>query len=228
MPRLRMSFRPAPAPIRQPVAKLGGQPVWLDDPFWPISQASGRPMTFVGQFPIPGPELRMTYLFVTQDDRAVAETYAPDAGENALIVQPGGRIPRFLVGCATGDGPSLCRRGTTWAEMVPVELHVDLSALGGADGRALDEEIAWQEAERNGIFRDPPEHDRLPPRSYVGGKPLFWQVHVGVPGPWQFFFQIDGGEGWGDEPYALNFGGGTGYAFLSPDEKEGRFYWDCV
>lgn len=29
----------------------------------------------------------------------------------------------------------------------------------------------------------------------------------------------------GDEPYALSFGG-TGSAFLSPDENEGRFYWD--
>jgi hypothetical protein len=143
-------------------------------------------------------------------------------------VQPGGRIPRFRVGTATGDGPSLWRHGATWAEKVPVELHVDLSALSEADGRALDEEIAWQEAERNGIFRDPPEHDRLPSRSYVGGKPLFWQADAGVAEPWQFFYQLDGGEGWGDEPYALNFGGGSGYAFLSPDEKEGRFYWDCV
>ncbi len=193
-----MSFRPASALIRQPVAKLGGQPVWLDEPFWPASRAFGAQMTFVGQVPIPGPELRMTYLFVTQDDLAVAETYAPDAGENALIVQPGGRIPRFLVGSSTGDGPSLWRRGATWAEMVPVELHIDLSALGGADERALGEEIAWQEAERNGIFCDPPEHDRVPLRSYVGGKPLFWQAHVGVPEPWQFFFQLDGGEGWGD------------------------------
>jgi hypothetical protein len=168
----------------------------------------------------------MTYLFVTEDNWAVAETYAPDAGENALLVQPGGRIPRFLVGTATSTGPSLWRHGTTWAERVPVEFHVDLSVVSGADEQVLDAEIAGQEAERVRIFRDRPAHDRLPPRSYVGGKPLFWQPEIGVPEPWQFFFQLDGGEGWGDEPYALNFGGGTGYAFLSPDEHEGRFYWD--
>ncbi len=225
-PRLQMSFRPAAAPIRDVVAKLGGQPVWLDEPFWPTSQAFGTPMTFVGQFPISGPEPRMTYLFVTEDEWAVAETYDPDGGENAVIVQPGGRIPRFLAGTATTDGPSLWRHGATWAEKVPVEFHIDMSALCGADDRALEEEIAWNEAARNGIFRDPPQHGRLPPRSYVGGMPLFWQADVRVPGPWQFFFQLDGGEGWGDEPYALNFGGGTGYAFLSPDEKEGRFYCD--
>ena len=36
------------------------------------------------------------------------------------------------------------------------------------------------------------------------------------------------GTGIGGDAFALNFGGGTGYAFLSPDEREGRFYWDCV
>ncbi|WP_432825170.1 hypothetical protein [Dactylosporangium sp. CA-092794] len=46
---------------------------------------------------------------------------------------------------------------------------------------------------------------------------------------WRFFFQLDGGDGSGPEdPYALNFGGGTGYAFVSPDRREGRFFWDCV
>lgn len=223
-----MSFRPASAPIRRPVAKLGGQPVWLEAPVWPVSQSFATPMTFVGQFPIPGPSPRMTYLFVTEDDLATAETYAPDAGENALLVQPGGRIPRFLVGTAMSTGPSLWRHGATWAERVPVEFHVDLSVLSGADERVLDQEVAWQQGERDRIFRDRPEHDRLPPRSYVGGKPLFWQPEIGVPELWRFFFQLDDGEGWGDEPYALNFGGGTGYAFLSPDENEGRFYWDCV
>jgi hypothetical protein len=46
---------------------------------------------------------------------------------------------------------------------------------------------------------------------------------------WRFFFQLDGCEGWDDdEPYTLNFGGGTGYAFISEDGLEGRFYWNCV
>jgi hypothetical protein len=226
LPRLGMSFRPALMPIRDPVAKLGGQPVWLDEPFWPISWSFRTPMTFVGQFPIPGPELRMTYLFVTHDELATAETYDPEGGENALVVQPGGRIPPFLTGSATADGPSLWRHGATWAETVPVEFHVDLSPPSEADARAIDEEITWDDSLRDGMYRDPPKHDRIPLRSYIGGRPLFWQTDVGVTDAWRFFFQLDGGEGWGDEPYSLNFGGGTGYAFLSPDENEGRFYWD--
>ena len=30
------------------------------------------------------------------------------------------------------------------------------------------------------------------------------------------------------EPYALNFGGGTGYVCLSHAEREGKFLWDRV
>jgi hypothetical protein len=62
----------------------------------------------------------------------------------------------------------------------------------------------------------------------VGGRPKFFQPYIELAGDWRFFFQLDDCEGWGDDLYALNFGGGTGYAFLSPDEREGRFYWDCV
>lgn len=39
---------------------------------------------------------------------------------------------------------------------------------------------------------------------------------------------LDDAEGCGEDAYALDFGGGTGYAFLSADEREGRFLWDCV
>lgn len=40
-PRLAMTFRPAQVPITEPVAKLGGQPVWVDRAQWPLSQADG-------------------------------------------------------------------------------------------------------------------------------------------------------------------------------------------
>jgi hypothetical protein len=49
-----------------------------------------------------------------------------------------------------------------------------------------------------------------------------------MPAPWRFFFQLDGREGWDGGPCALNFGGGTRHAYLSHDEREGRFLWDCV
>jgi hypothetical protein len=63
-----MTWRSSVTPIDVATAKIGGQPVWLDEPFWPVSASSGAPMTFVGQFPLPGPEARMSNLFIAQDD----------------------------------------------------------------------------------------------------------------------------------------------------------------
>jgi hypothetical protein len=230
LPRLRMSFRPVPSPINDHQAKLGGQPVWLDEPFWPQSAILGSPMTFIGQFPIPGPAQAMAYLFLTDEDGTLG-TWDPEGGETALIVQPGGRVAGFLAGTPAATGPSLWRRGPQWTDRVPVELSVELSVLNDAERMALEADIAYQDAVRAETFADLPipDHDVLTPTSYVGGRPHFWQPQIQVSRSWLFFFQLDGCEDWeDDEPYALNFGGGTGYAFLSQDELEGRFYWDCI
>ncbi|MEH0830641.1 MULTISPECIES: hypothetical protein [unclassified Micromonospora] len=235
LPRLQMRLRPAEAPIHVPQAKLGGQPVWLRPPTWPLSRSLGTPMMFVGQIPIPGEPTSLAYLFVTDDPQGTAETFDAKAGENALLVQPGGRIPPFIDTTDTATGPSLWRRGMTWDERVGVELAVDLIPADPAAEATLDAEIARQEAERTGVLLDLPDAvdahaSALPSYSYVGGKAHLWQADPqGIPADWRFHFQLDGGEGHGpDDPYALNFGGGTGYGFLSPDLREGRFLWDCV
>ncbi|MEV4713261.1 hypothetical protein [Micromonospora sp. NPDC049374] len=235
LPRLQMRLRPVSAPIHAPRAKLGGQPVWLEPPTWPLSRSLGTPMMFVGQIPIPGEPASLAYLFVTDDPQCMAETFDAEAGENALLVQPGGRIPHFIVTTGTATGPSLWRRGMTWNEHVGVELAIDLVPPDPAAEASLDADIAPQEAERAGVLLDLPDADdapasALPPYSYVGGKAHLWQTDFQkVPADWRFHFQLDGGEGHGpDDPYALNFGGGTGYSFLSPDLREGRFFWDCV
>jgi hypothetical protein len=227
--RLKMSFRPSVAPIGGPVAKLGGDPIWLDEPFWPISSSLGTPMTFVGQFPLPGPLPRMGYLFITQDDDCTALTFEPDAGENALIVQPDGRRPSFLTGTPAATGPTLWRRGAQWTNRIPVELHIDLNPATDAAKSDFQRQVAHQDAERHGVILDDSEPDGSVCRSYLGGSPLCWQpTGIAIEAGWKFFFQLDGSEGWGDDLYALNFGGGTGYAYLSGDELEGRFRWDCV
>ncbi|GIJ34482.1 hypothetical protein Vse01_36300 [Micromonospora sediminimaris] len=230
MPRLEMSWRPSLTPIDNPVAKLGGLPVWLDEPFWPVSAQFGSPMTFIGQFPLPGPSLRMSYLFMTQDDESLAGTFEAEGGENALLVQPGGRVPSFVTGLATGTGPTLWRRGSQWTERVPVELHIDVHLPDEATASSFEREVAYQDAARRGVHFDADaDHGRVDCRSYVGGQPLLWQPWTtDLDASWRFFFQLDDAEGWGDDEYALNFGGGSGYAFLSEDQREGRFFWDCV
>ena len=92
-PRLGLSFRPAAEPITTPDAKLGGQPVWLEAPQWPLSRTDGAPMMFIGQFPVPRSDGRIAYLFMTAEDPGLRETWDSEAGENAVIIQPGGRVP---------------------------------------------------------------------------------------------------------------------------------------
>ena len=85
-----LEFVSADGPVREPVTKVGGQPVWLEDPQWPLSLDTGEPMHFLGQFALDGG--RLAYLFMSgEGDEYVDDTWEPDGGENALVIQPGGR-----------------------------------------------------------------------------------------------------------------------------------------
>jgi hypothetical protein len=101
-----VEFAPAASPVREAVTKLGGQPVWLAEPQWPLSRTTGEPMRFLGQFVLAGAALG--YLFMTGGGagRHVDGTYDPQGGENALLVQPGGRVPGFVAVRAEAEGPT--------------------------------------------------------------------------------------------------------------------------
>src|SRR5689334_10524863 len=92
--RASIEFIPATQPITGLVTKFGGQPVWLAEPQWPVSQSTGRPMQFIAQIAL-SRELfqvaagQMAYLFMTGEEVAVDGTWAAEGGENAVIIQPG-------------------------------------------------------------------------------------------------------------------------------------------
>jgi hypothetical protein len=99
-------FAPVDVPVRAPVTKLGGQPVWLQAPQWPLSASVGEPMTFIGQFRLDEPDqVRVAYLFMTEG-YDVDTTWDSEGGENAVIVQPGGEIPSFVTVRELPAGPS--------------------------------------------------------------------------------------------------------------------------
>jgi hypothetical protein len=87
-----ITFHEAHGPIVDPVTKFGGQPVWVADPVWPLSRSTGQPMQFIGQIALDRDlfgdvPARMAYLFMTDTDGS-AETWDPNAGENAVVLQP--------------------------------------------------------------------------------------------------------------------------------------------
>lgn len=126
-----VEFVPAGRVVTEPVTKVGGRPVWREDAQWPLSQQSGEPMQFIGQFEVRGGKL--AYLFMSKDPG----TFAPDGGENAVIVQPDGRVPAFCAGVRDlTDGP------TAGEDHLPrtAELDADVEVwqfLGGPDVEPL-------------------------------------------------------------------------------------------
>ncbi|MFG2775090.1 hypothetical protein [Streptomyces sp. NPDC048350] len=209
LPRVEMCLCPVDQAITEPVAKLGGDPFWLEEPCWPLNPRTGEPLDFVGQIPVPaepGEELRMAYLFLSYEDYETGGM-DPEDGEAVLLVQPGGRIPGFAtIGPAGTKGRSLFALDEA-DEMVPVEFRIETQPVPDTQGRYL---------EQDGSF----DLD-----NYIGGKADYrnWAV---VEAPWRFFFSLvcTGDTG----PYFLNFGHGAGYAYLSPDRLEGRFGWDAA
>ena len=185
---LPVEFAPAATPVREAVAKLGGQPVWLEEPQWPLSRRTGEPLQFLGQFTFEGGALG--YLFMAGDD--TDGTYDPEGGENALLVQPGGRTPGFVSVQARAEGP------TAGADHLPRP-----AGKGGTD----PDGHAWQ---------------------FLGGPGIEprWLQGEETPGEgWCLLVQLDSGR----LPFPVNFGdSGVGYAFTSPDAKEGRFLWQCM
>src|SRR5439155_783936 len=49
VPKLDLLLQRAGGPITARVTKFGGQPVWLEEPAWPLTPATGEPMEFVAQ-----------------------------------------------------------------------------------------------------------------------------------------------------------------------------------
>ena len=208
MPTKRtITFIEATAPIREPITKFGGQPVWLDAPQWPLSRETGNPMRFIAQIRLADvaeltTSARMAYLFMTEeeDGEFVDGTYEPDGGENAIILQPGDtKLPTV----AKIEGPTLFRMAEQQRE--PCEFTVELIE---------EEDMTLTIEEANYRYENK-----------LGGAPEFMQ---GEQFPFdegsQFLLQIDET----DVPFYINFGTtGIGYAFLNRDGTQAKFLWQC-
>ena len=213
IPKRAISFREASAPITKLVTKFGGQPVWLGEPEWPLSRATGHPMRFICQIAL-NPDLfgsipgRMAYVFMTDQGQFVDGTWEPEGGENAVIVQPG--TPAVPTAPLV-TGPTL-QRGEddptgTHRAFKDVQYAVELTP--GMDPERFSDDAALDHVSE----------------CKIGGAPAFLQgEEYPAGGPWRLLAQIDSGS----NLFYLNFGdAGVGYVFLSADGTQGRFLWQC-
>jgi hypothetical protein len=206
-------------PLR-PVTKFGGQPNWISAPQWPLSRSTGKQMTFVGQVALdrttfPGVKGRMAYLFVTADDDGGidSEPWNPDAGENAVIVQPGGTVTVEVANDRIGPTSETSVKDAASGQYVdrPVVYRV---ALGPhVDAPFIDDTAI--------VKLSTPEQDRYFSAldgDKIGGTPAFIQPAEFPCTANRLLLQIE------NPPFYLNLGdGGDGFAYINDEGTAGKF-----
>jgi len=214
----------AELPIETAVSKFGGSPGWVEEPAWPRSRSTGEPMLFIGQivvdpllFPIaPG---RIAYIFITRENDGSIETWAPDAGESAVVIQQASSERKF----ALSEGPRLAEtywEGGTRRER-PLELAASFDYQDESENPSYDEVVRFWERDRQ------IEHV-LRWAQKVGGTPEWIQADE-APEGWGLLAQFGDGF-WLDGRCIetnLNFGAGRCYVLISPDCAQGKLIWQC-
>ncbi|HEY7348346.1 MAG TPA: hypothetical protein VH599_08525 [Ktedonobacterales bacterium] len=240
-----LSLQEVQVPIREPVIKFGGQPVWLTEPQWPLSSLIGIPMQFIAQIPLYselfGPlQAQMAYVFMTdlfmkgevRAGRTVA-TENPDRGENAVILQPGIWTGPTLPLTA---GPTLYKYPDISCEYA-VELHPgeDADALASPWPDPFEGDLNEEEEDEDYLGEGDPDRQTAWDLRWeafhedkIGGIPVPAPNYDAFPypgqGKWQLILQF--AEDTEGMRYEINFGGnGVGYALLSEDGRNGRFLW---
>jgi Domain of unknown function (DUF1963) len=221
----RLILDVAPEPIREPVTKFGGLPVWVEEPRWPRSAATGEQMLFIGQvviarplFPVETPHL--AYLFITENP--AVETWDPKSGENAVIIQSISttRHPTII------EGPSL--REFYWVGSVRKTRAVELSAVVKIE--PVPPEIPYEEVSLWDRPRQVEHYNALEPlQQRIGGGSPDWIQGDEAPEGWRLLLQMR------DYPrvngkvleVSWNFGTGSCYVLISPDCSRGILLWQC-
>lgn len=210
----RITFIPSEKPITQPVTKFGGKPVWLTEPQWPLSAGSGNPMQFIAQIALdpeifPGTAGKVAYLFMTSDDDEAAETWDPDSGDNAVIIQPNGIL--HVPVAPLRHGPTLFE---------PIEVENNLY-----EPQLREFTVSLTTEEEQPLIQDD-QYDNLSGNK-IGGTPYFIQSEEyphDQPENWSLLLQLDSEN----VPFYINFGdAGIGYAFINKAGTLGKFLWQC-
>ncbi|MGE3317961.1 MAG: DUF1963 domain-containing protein [Candidatus Berkiella sp.] len=200
-----LTFKEAEQPITKLQSKFGGQPVWLEKAQWP-QDVSGTPLAFVGQVMIdrnlfPDVQGQVAYLFFSTKEES--ETWDPDSGDNAVIIQPG--TPRPSVKYAEqSTGPTL----------IDKEYEVELRTR--EEDYQVMPDLLDEEAYK--------AYFRQLSGNKIGGTPLFVQGEEYPKGFSRLLLQLDSTN----LPFEIPFGdSGTGYLFINESATIGKFLWQC-
>ncbi|MBB6430843.1 DUF1963 domain-containing protein [Algisphaera agarilytica] len=224
----RLSFRPAKKPISELIDKFGGQPVWLEQPEWPLSRSTGKPMQFIGQFSLQRIEgyqgtAQFAYLFMSDDgDEYIDGTWEPEGGENCLLLQPGNIASVTTNPIENGPGLYAMKKKFGRKRLSPVscEFHVDHTSISEPEFLSQDQLLKMDDADGD-RYVDATSGNK------IGGVPGFLQNDEFPSEPaidWLLALQLDSGS----VPFHINFGdAGIGYAFVKADGSDARFLWQC-
>jgi len=211
--------------ISEPVTKFGGQPVWIDKPQWPLSEQTRNPMEFICQIALsddlfPGMEGKVAYVFMTEEEEYVDETWEPDGGENAIIIQPG--VTSAVVSEIV-DGPSIKEyievKGYDRLQPKLKEFSVRLSIKDEPDFASEEIRDKWSESAFD-------EYAQALDGNKIGGTPIFLQGdEFPTDGEYKLLLQLDSTR----TPFFVNFGdAGIAYAFINSEGTVGKFLWQCA
>lgn len=213
---LHIDFVRAPRPGTELQTKFGGSPGWLQAAQWPLSRATGEPMIFIGQIALtqtglfPGAVAQMAYVFIGEDGQM---TWDPDAGENAVILQPGlCEVPHR----ALNSGPTITGYEPNGAVSdEPAEFSVTLSPHFEPDYVLRSTRRQWSDEE---LVR----YMEQLQGNKIGGSPA-WIHDDKLPfEPWRLLLQLHSTIA----PFYVNFGSdGVGYVVADKDCTRAKFFW---
>ena len=227
--KMKIAFIPKDSNISAPVTKFGGQPFWLEKPQWPLGRGHGTQMQFICQIALdekmfPGGDGKIAYLFMSADEPYLEETRDSDSGENALIIQPGGKVRVPVVEMATG--PTLQALKSEEVDQIqPEEINWAVDLMDAEDPDFLDHDVL-SELSYEELDACQAAYEEEVTGNKIGGTPG-WIEDSDFPSeedPWLLLLQLDSDN----TPFFINFGdAGIGYAFIKKDMSEGTFEWQC-
>jgi hypothetical protein len=221
----RLHLRRAAHPITTPVTKLGGSPVWVEQPAWPRSNSSGEKMLFIGQVVIEPvlfntPPGRIAYIFIN-DSPKVDNTWDPHSGENAVVIQQARPNRQPVISTGPRLQETIFRHGRPG--------HEDIELEGTLEFRDTPEKLDLPTVRLSERERVALGLRHAVQRQQIGGTPDWIQHGAGVPPGFRLLLQLD------NYPIAdgrmlvpnYNFGTGTGYVMINPSATRGVLLWEC-